>query len=186
MEDTEIIALYEMRNENALVQTGQKYTAYCMHISMNILGNREDAEECVNDAYLHAWNAIPPEHPRMLSTYLGRLTRNVSIDRYKLQTAQKRGGGTMELLLSELEDCIPDTCSVEDAAENREITALIEAFLKASAYEKRVTFVRRYFYGDSVREVAQHFGWSEGKVKSLLFYTRKELRNYLEREEAPL
>lgn len=182
MNDSEIIELYWNRMESAIIHTAEKYSSYCRSISMNILNNSADAEECVNDTYLHAWNAIPPNRPSVFRTWLGKITRNLSIDRYKKSISQKRGGYEIELLLSELENCIPDTNNVENRMEDLEIAHLISVFLRSIKEESRLVFIRRYFYCDSVIQIANRFNMSESKVKSSLFRTRKALKSHLEKE----
>jgi RNA polymerase sigma-70 factor (ECF subfamily) len=182
MEDSQIIELYWSRSEAAISYTAEKYSAYCRSISMNILDNSQDADECVNDTYLHAWNAIPPNRPSMLRIWLGKITRNLSLDRYKRLRAQKRGGSEVELLLSELEDCIPNASSTEKRLEDLEIAQLISAFLRNTGEVNRLVFLRRYFYGDSIQQIANRFDMSESKVKSSLFRTRNALKSCLENE----
>ncbi|HEX3027792.1 MAG TPA: RNA polymerase sigma factor [Clostridia bacterium] len=182
MEDSAIIELYWNRSETAISRTAEKYSSYCRRISMNILNNCEDADECVNDTYLHAWNAIPPNRPSVLRTWLGRITRNLSLDRYRKSRMQKRGCNEIELLFSELESCIPDTGSIGKSMEDSEIAQLISAFLKNNTEDNRLVFLRRYYYGDSILQIAERFEMSESKVKSILFRTRKVLKTYLEKE----
>lgn len=182
MDDSEIIELYWQRNETAISHTAMKYGIYCKNISMNILASNEDSDECVNDTYLHTWNAIPPNRPSVFRTWLGRITRNLSLDRYKLMTAKKRGGENMELLLSELEACIPCTSNVEKRIEDGEVAKIINSFLMNISKDNRLIFVRRYFYGDSVLQIAQRYKLSESKIKSSLFRTRNALKNHLDKE----
>ncbi len=182
MEDHKIIDLYWQRSENAIGETSAKYGGYCKSISVNILQSNEDAEECVNDTYLHAWRAIPPDRPSAFRVWLGRITRNLSLDRYKRARAQKRGGGEVELLLSELEGCIPAPGGVEKTLEDREIAALIGRFLQGQKQLSRLVFLRRYYYADSVGQIARRFGMGESGVKSNLFRTRNALKAYLESE----
>ena len=129
MDDSKIVELYLERSENAIAETSKKYTRYCHSISFNILHNSQDAEECVNDTYLRAWNAIPPNQPNQLSTFLGKITRNLSFNRYKQYSAEKRGFGQAELALSELEDCIPAKTDVEQASNEKELVEAINKFL---------------------------------------------------------
>ena len=149
---------------------------------MRILNSREDSEECVNDTWLRAWDSMPPGRPSCLCAFLGKITRNLSISRWRKNHAGKRGSGEMQLVLTELEDCIPSVGSVEEELEGKELAASIDRFLKSLGEESRNIFVRRYFYLDSVREVADRFGVSESKVKSLLFRLRNRLREHLEKE----
>ena len=182
MEDYEIIDLFLSRSENAITETAQKYGPYCKRIAMNLLSNHQDVEECVSDTYLHIWNAIPPVKPTSFLAYLGRTVRNISIDCYKRQHTQKRGGGETPLLLSELADCIPHTSTMEQELEDRQIAAVISSFLRGRKEPDRLMFVRRYWYGESIREIAEHFGVGEETVKSSIFRTRKKLKAYLEQE----
>ncbi|MDD6094831.1 MAG: sigma-70 family RNA polymerase sigma factor [Clostridia bacterium] len=174
MDDKDILELYLRRDEEAIKQTSDKYRSYCMKIAMNILGSAEDSEECINDAYLAAWNSIPPKMPQILKAYLGKLTRNISLNRYNLMTAQKRGGGDFALSLDELSDCIADSEKDEE-----QLAALIDGFLYTQSKKARQIFVRRYFYCDPVAKIAKLFGISESSVKSMLFRTRERLRRYL-------
>ena len=183
MTDTEIINLYFMRCESAIHKTAQQYGAYCKAISMNIVQNTEDAEECVNDTYLSAWNNIPPQRPTVFRAFLGKITRNLSLDRYKAQKTQKRGGGETAILLDELESCIPAGSSVEDEVEVGIIGEAIDSFLSSIDKEERIFFVRRYWYADSIAIIAEQFGVSKSKVKTGLFRTRNKLKKYLEEKE---
>ena len=182
MEDHEIINLYYDRAQQAITETSSKYNAYCMHIARAILGDEEDAKECVNDVWLKAWNTIPPQRTQHLAAYLGRLTRNASIDRMRTRTRKQRGGHETELVLEELQDCIAHSTNVEREIEGRELAAAINAFLKTlSAFDRNV-FVCRYWYLDPVRDIAKAAHASESRIKSILFRLRKKLRVYLEEE----
>lgn len=176
-----ILNLYWERSESAISETAAKYGHYCGTIAMNILHSREDSDECVNDTYLKAWNAIPPERPNVFSTFLGRITRNLSLDKFKARNAQKRGGEAA-LLLRELEDCIPSRGRVEDEVEATLLAESIDRFLSGIGCEGRVIFIRRYWYADTIADIAGRFQLSESKVKSNLFRTRNKLKNYLEKE----
>jgi RNA polymerase sigma-70 factor (ECF subfamily) len=149
---------------------------------MNILRNNEDTEECVSDTYLKAWNAIPPQRPSIFSAFLGKITRNLSLDRYREQRAQRRGGGEIPLILDELEDCVPGTRSVEAEVEANAIVHALEAFLDSLGAGDRIVFLRRYWYTDSIASIAARFQMSESKAQSMLFRTRNKLRAYLEKE----
>ncbi len=153
MEDAKIIELYNTRNELAVVETEHKFGKMLFSIAMNILSNREDSEETVNDTYGKAWNSIPPEKPNFLGAWLGKITRNLSISRFRKNKAQKRSG--IEIMLSELEECIPSSENVETESENGEITAAINRWLGMLSKEERIFFLRRYWYGDSVSEIAE-------------------------------
>ncbi len=182
MEDQAILQLYFDRSEAAIVQTDLKYGGYCYSIAYHILTNREDSEESVSDAYLAAWNAIPPRRPNIFSTFLGRITRNISINRWKSRSAYKRGGGEMELALEELGECVASDSNVEDAYAHKETVRAFRGFLDTLPDTERRVFLRRYWYLDSTQEICKRFGFSESKVKSMLFRTRKRLRAVLEKE----
>ena len=186
MEDSKIIELYWQRSEDAIQHTADKYGGYCKAISVNILQNQQDADECVSDTYLHAWNAIPPNRPSAFRVWLGRITRNLSLDRLKRAAAQKRGGGEMELLLSELEGCVPAPGGVERTMEDQEIAQLISVFLRQQKQLSRLIFLRRYYYADSVQQIALRFGLSQSNVKSTLFRTRNALKLFLESQGVSL
>jgi RNA polymerase sigma-70 factor (ECF subfamily) len=182
MDDNEIVELYWERSENAIAETSKKYSKYCHYISYNILHNHEDAKECVNDTYLRTWNAIPPKRPNCLATFLGKITRNLSLDKYKQYAAEKRGLGQTELVLSELEDCIPAASDVEQATDEMILVKAINTFLAALPKTNRMVFVRRYWHLSAIKEIAEQYGMSESKVKSMLFRTRNELKKHLEKE----
>jgi len=183
MKDHEIIELYWARNESAITATTEKYGNYCHTIAYNILRNKEDAEECANDTYLGAWNSIPPQRPSRLSIYLGKITRNLTLNRYKRYTAEKRGHGQVVLALSELEACVPSETTVEQTIEENELAAAIDRFLYAKPKLNRNIFVRRYYHLYAIRrDIADAYGMSESKVTSLLFRMRNELRRFLEKE----
>lgn len=183
MKDEEIIALFCERDEKAITATAEKYGSYCHSISYNILQSNEDAEECVNDTYLGAWKSIPPQNPNCLATYLGKITRNLSLNRFKQYTAEKRGRGQTELVLSELEECIPTKSNVEQIAEETVLVNSINNFLYAQSEQKRNIFIRRYWYLYSIRDIANAYGMSESKVMSLLFHMRNKLKIHLEKED---
>ena len=180
MEDREIVNLYWERNTSAIKETDTKYGGYCKAIAKNILGNHEDAEECVNDTYLNTWNSIPPNRPNVLSTYLGKITRNLSFDRFRHRHAEKRGGGEIELILDELDECVSDTDSVEQEVEKKELVQAINRYLDTLTQEKCSIFLCRYWYAISVSEIAARFGMSEGNVSVTLNRIRHQLKNYLE------
>lgn len=181
MEDGQIIELYWNRDQRAIGETDGKYGKLLHGIAWNVLRSREDSEECVNDTYLRAWEAIPPTRPGAFRVWLGQITRNLSLDRWKSRRAEKRGGGA-EVLLGELEDCLPAPAGRERAVEDEELAELLNVFLRRLSREGRAMFLRRYWYGESVAEVAEALGCGEGKVKSSLFRSRKALREYLEKE----
>lgn len=181
MEDGQIIELYWNRDQRAIGETDGKYGRLLHSIAWNLLRSREDSEECVNDTYLRAWEAIPPARPGAFRVWLGQITRNLSLDRWKRRRAEKRGGGA-EALLGELEDCVPAPSGRERTVEDEELAELLSVFLRGLSREGRAMFLRRYWYGESVAEVAAALGCGEGKVKSSLFRSRKALREYLEKE----
>ena len=183
MEDDSIVNLYWARCENAISETSKKYGNYCHSIAYGILGNIEDADESVNDTYLDAWNSIPPHRPSILSTFLGKITRRISIDKWRGRTAKKRGGGEIVLVLDELSDCIPSNQNVEPEVEAAELVQLIDSFVMSLSPMERRVFICRYWYFDPISEIAQRFGFSQSKVKMMLHRQRKNLLNRLEREE---
>lgn len=182
MEDQNIIALYFQRSEDAIVETDKKYGGYCYSIAYNILTNREDSEESVSDTYLAAWRTIPPRRPGLLQSFLGKITRHLSIDRWRSRSACKRGGGEIILALEELEGCVSGGETPEQALHRKELTALINRFLEALPETERSVFLCRYWYLDSVAEIGEHFSFSESKVTSMLHRTRNKLRKMLEKE----
>lgn len=182
MEDYQIIALFGERSEKAITAVTEKYGSYCRYIANNILHNKEDVEECINDTYLCAWNSIPPNKPERLAVYLGKITRNLSLNRVKYYSAKRRVLGQTELVLSELEGCIPAANNVEQELDERFLVKAIEDFLYGQSVEKRNIFIRRYWYMASIKEIADAYGMSESKTTSLLFRMRKELKVYLEKE----
>ncbi|MCL1829291.1 MAG: sigma-70 family RNA polymerase sigma factor [Oscillospiraceae bacterium] len=182
MDDDMILDLYRARAESAINETAKKYGNYCFAIANNILQNNEDAEECVNDTYLKAWDSIPPQRPCIFSSFLGKITRNLSLNKYKERKTKKRGGGEIALLFSELEDCIPSNSNVESEYESTQVIEIINSCLMSTDGESRIIFVRRYWYADTVKTIAARFRMSESKVKSMLFRTRKTLKTFLEKE----
>ena len=186
MEDSAIIDLYWAREERALTETDTKYGHMCRSIAYQILQDRWDSEECVNDTWLRAWNAMPPQRPTILSAFLSRITRNLSLDRYKAARAEKRGGGQMPLALEELGDCVPAQTTVEDSVELRELTRLLDRFLRDLPEKECCLFLRRYWYVDGTADIARRYEMAEGSVKSTLYRIRKKLRIYLEKEGVAL
>ena len=181
MEDTQIIELYFERDETAITQTDGKYGAYCRKIAKNILSLEEDAEECVNDAYLQAWNSIPPQRPERLGAWLGRIVRNMAINLWHKNRSQKRSPG-IELLLSELEDCLPSPETVERVIESNELSEAIDRWLASLSRDDRVLFVRRYWYGVAVNDLAKERGVTSGSMAKRMYRLRLELRSALEKE----
>lgn len=182
MDDKQIVDLYWERNEKAINATAAKYSDYCYSVANNILNNRADAEECVNDTYLSAWNSMPPHRPSVLSTFLGKITRRISIDKWRKSSAEKRGGGQTAIVLDELSECISDKNSVEHAVDAQILADVINSFVKDLSDKDRHVFLCRYFYLDSVESIADRFGYSQSKVKSTLHRTRQKLRTRLEKE----
>ena len=182
MEDKEIVDLYFQRNEDALACTSPKYGRHLSTISFHILKDSLDAEECVNDTYMKAWSTIPPKRPDVLGAFLAVITRNISLDKYKYKYAAKRAQGEFALLLSELEECIPDEAFADREMEGKEISRVITDFLRGRSEDSRKIFVMRYFFCDSVKEISKKSGFSESKVKSSLFATRNALKKQLIQE----
>lgn len=182
MEDHAIIELYWERSEDAISKTAAKYGGYCYTIAYNILSNNEDAEESVNDTWLAAWNTMPPRRPKLLAAFLGKMTRYISLDRWKNRTARKRGGGEVPLVLEELEECISEEDSVEKEYLQKEFAKSLNQFVENLPDVERKVFLCRYWYMDSIETIAERFGFSESKVASMLHRTRGKLRKMLEQE----
>lgn len=183
MEDEKIIDLYWSRSETAISETDRKYGKYCYSIAYNILTNNEDAEESVSDTYMAAWKAMPPKRPSVLATFLGKITRHLSIDRWRARNRYKRGGGEIILALEELEDCVAAEQTMEKALERKQLALVINRFLDSLPQTERRVFLCRYWYLDPVSDIAGFFGFSDSKVASMLHRTRKKLRTVLEKEE---
>ena len=181
MEDREIIRLYFSRSEEAIEQTEQKYGRLCRHIAANILASPEDREECVNDTYLGAWNAIPPQNPGRFSSFIGKIARNLALKKFEYLSAEKRNAEAV-CSITELGDCVSGTDYVETQLENRHIEKAISDFLWNQGEEERIIFIRRYWYFDPIDSICRRSGYSRSKVTSILFRTRKKLREHLERE----
>lgn len=181
MEDERIIQLFWERKENAIEELNQKYGAFCTKVAHNILNNHQDAEECMNDAYLGAWNSIPPEKPNPLRTYICRIVRNLAIKKYHANRAKKRDS-SYDLALEELENCIPAFGSVEEVWNAKEVVRSIDDFLEHLDKENRVLFVRRYWYGESVSDLAGLFQISNHNVTVRLSRIREKLKAHLLKE----
>ena len=179
MEDERIVSLYWDRNEQAIAETSAKYGAYCRTIAQNILADREDAEECVNDTWMRAWEAMPPHRPAVLSAFLGKITRNLSFDRYKMLHRGKRGGGQTDLVLEELEECVSGQSDPEAQWQAKELAAEIDRFLKTLPREKRYLFILRYWYAESIPAIAKRFAMSENNVSVTLNRIRSKLKAHL-------
>ena len=182
MEDARIIDLYWQRDESAISETAAKYGKYLHSISYGILRNEEDAEECVSDTYAGAWQAMPPHRPSVLSAFLGKITRRISISLWRKRSAEKRGGGETALALDELEECVSGEGDAESEAERRELREKLNAFLRALPPTERQVFLRRYWFMDPVADIAGRFACSESRIRSMLYRTRKKLRAMLEEE----
>lgn len=181
MDDSKIIDLFYARSEQAIMELSAKYGNVCNKVAKNILYNILDAEECVNDAYLGAWNTIPPQNPNPLLTYICRIVRNLSIKKYHANTSVKRNS-FYDAALDELEDCIASAESVEAEISAKELTRLIDSFLDTLDAESRILFVRRYWYSYSVSELAEQFSLKNNTVSVRLLRIREKLRDYLEKE----
>ena len=178
MEDNQIIDLYFRRDESALTETANKYGTFCVRSAMTVVNVREDAEECVNDTYHTAWNQIPPTRPDSIKAFLGRIVRNFAISKYRALHAKKRFNG-LEVMLSELGDCVPATESVEQEMEAKELTEYINSWLADLKQEDRVLFVRRYWYGDEVKDLARKCGVSGTQMTQRMLRLRRKLKEYL-------
>lgn len=179
MNDAEIVKLLLKRDESGINAASMKYKSYCMKIAESITGSREDAEECVNDAFMKAWELIPPNRPEMLSTFLGKLTRNAAINRRKRNMAEKRGGGEAALVLEELSETVKGKENVEQEFDRRELSREINAFLEALPEYKRNIFICRYWYCDSVKKIAAEWGMSRTSVSVMLHRLRDDLKTFL-------
>ena len=182
MEDMQIVDLYFARSEQAIRETSNKYGKYLFTIAYNILSNNRDSEEAVNDTYLGAWRSIPPHRPQRLSTYLGKITRRLSLEKWKYHHAQKRGRGEVPIALEELGECLPSGENPEHTMQMKELTRQINLFLKALPEEEQKVFVCRYWYLAPVKTISHQFGFSESKVKSMLSRTRGKLKLHLQKE----
>lgn len=182
MTDREILDLFWGRDEQAIAETETKYGGYCRSIAWNILRSRQDSEECVNDTWLRAWNSIPPKRPDLLAVFLGTITRNLSLDRWRLGQSKKRGGGQLPAVLHELDQCVPGAASPEERVVCQELSALLDRFLAALPQKDRCIFVRRYWYTDSISDIAHRYFMTESAVKVNLHRSRNKLRSLLEQE----
>jgi len=182
MDDKQIVDLFWERSEDAINQAAKQYGRYCYSIAYGILGNKEDAEECVNDTYLKAWECIPPQRPNALSVFLGKITRNLAINRWEYHNAKKRGNGRISSVLEELHECIPSTDNVEQIVDEMHFQKVCNQFLETLSKEKRIIFMRRYWYLSSIRDIALDVHMSESRVKMILFRLRKDFRKSLEKE----
>lgn len=182
MDDKIIVQLYWDRSEKAIVETDTKYGGYCYSIAYNVLANNEDAEESVSDTYMAAWNQLPPHRPSILATFLGKITRNISINRWRARNTHKRGGGETFLALEELEECVDGKQDVEGAYEFHEVIEVFNQFLDTLPETERDVFLRRYWLMDPIADIAKSFNFSQSKVTSMLHRTRGKLRKQFEKE----
>lgn len=181
MDDNKIIELYWQRDESAIAETTKKYGRFCYSIAANILSNSADAQECVNDVYLSAWNSIPPQRPDNFRAWLGKVVRNTALNIWNKNHAQKRYSD-MEQFLAELDECVPSTGSTDDRLEENDLTEFLDGWLGSLARTDRILFVRRYWYGDSVKSLAGKCGMSANKTAKRLYIIRQSLKTALEKE----
>lgn len=182
MTDNQIIDLYWQRKENAIRETEKKYRNYCYTIAHNILQTKEDCEEILNDTYMGCWHSIPPSRPNNLATFLGKITRNLSLKRWRYLHAQKRSGDEVSLAYEELDFCIPDDKDIDKTLEAKEISKIINNFLEQINDIERKIFVCRYWYFDSISDISNQFKFSESKITSMLYRSRKKLATILRKE----
>ena len=182
MDDEQIVSLYWLRNEAAIRETETKYDRYLTKIAYNILADHEDSRESVNDTYLAAWESMPPQRPSVLSAYLAKLTRRISIDRFRYRTRSKRLGSEYAISLNELGDCVSGGNTTEEIVNVKLLADAIGIYLRAQSREARTAFLARYYFLDPVKEVAAQLGISESKCKTLLHRTRAGLKDYLQKE----
>lgn len=183
MEDSQIIELFFQRSPDALSYAVGKYGRLCARVAGNILSSAEDAEECVNDAYLALWDSIPPGRPKSLGGYMATLVRNTCLSRWRKEHAEKRGGGQVEVALDELAECLPDASSVAREYEAKALRQEIDQFLRTLSQDDRLIFLYRYWLMQSAPEIAQRFGWSTSRIGSSLHRSRKKLKAHLSKEE---
>lgn len=182
MDDQSIVALFWDRSEQAIAETDRKYGAYCYSIAYHALANNEDAEESVSDTYMAAWNQLPPHRPAILATFLGKITRRISINRWKAKNTAKRGGGQITLTLEELDNCVDGKQDIEANSDARELSACLNRFLDSLPKDERDIFLRRYWFFDSIAVIAESYGFTQSKVTSMLHRMRGKLRKQLEKE----
>lgn len=182
MEDEKILDLYFARNEQAVTETDRKYGGYCFTLANSILNNSQDAEETVSDTYLSVWNTIPPRRPNIFKMFLAKITRNLAFSRWRKYTAEKRGGGDMELVLGELEDCLAAPGSVEDRMNGQELAKAIRTFLNTLPVREQDIFLRRYFFVEESAVIARRYGMKPATVLRTLSRTREKLKHYLTQE----
>ena len=178
MNDNEIVELFFQRNPDGIQAAQEKYGAYCLAVARNILGGEEDSQECLNDLWLRAWNAIPPQKPKKLSAFLGRITRNLSLNRF----FEKRGSGQTAAVLDELAECVSSGVTTEDVSDNNTLRRALNVFLCSLEPEKRIIFMQRYWYMMPVKAIAAEHSSTESRIKMMLFRTRNELKEHLIKE----
>ena len=182
MEDSRIVELYWQKNADAISETADKYGSYCFTIAENILHNAEDSEECVNDTWLRAWNAIPPQKPNVLRIFLAKITRNLAFNRFNARNAEKRGGGETVLVLDELGECLGGGTDAEAAYEAKELGRCIRHFVRALPEREGNVLIRRYFFAEPVADIAKRYGLTENNVMVILSRTRRKLKAHLLKE----
>ncbi len=182
MEDRDIVELYWRRDERAISESAAKYGKYCGSIAANILRRTEDVEESVNDTWMSAWNCMPPHRPEVLPSFLGKITRHICLKKWRERCARKRGGGEAELAFEELSESIPDGQSIDEAVQVKELAGIVNTFLNGLPETERYVFVCRYWYLDPIASIGAQYGFSQSKVKTMLWRTRKKLMLQLEKE----
>ena len=182
MEDREIVDLYWQRDERAIAETAARYGKYCGSIAANILRRPEDVEESVNDTWLNAWNSMPPHKPEVLPSFLGKITRYICLKKWRERYARKRGGGETALAFEELSESIPDGRSIDETVQAKELAQIVNTFLNGLPETERYIFVCRYWYLDPIAAISDQYGFSQSKVKTMLWRTRKKLMLQLEKE----
>ncbi|MBR3356658.1 MAG: sigma-70 family RNA polymerase sigma factor [Solobacterium sp.] len=182
MEDKEIVDLYFKRDEQAIRETEQKYGQYCFTVAYRILYENRDSEECVSDTWLQAWNTIPPQRPSLLKYYLAKITRYFAVNRLRTRTRQKRGGNEADIALEELEAVLSDGNDPEKEYDRNELIRVLNRFLKMQKAQDRDLFIRRYFYAEPVKEIAERYGMRENAVSLRLSRTREKLKETLRKE----
>lgn len=182
LEDHQIVDLYWQRSPDAIAESSMKYGGYCCTIAYRILGDRQDAEECVNDTWIGAWNSMPVHRPAHLAAFLGKITRRAACNRLSANRAEKRGGGELPLILEELADCVSPSPSAAQAVEDAELERIVNQFLHTLPQRDCNCFLRRYWFAEPLAEIASRYGLRVGTVKTSLFRSREKLRRYLEKE----
>lgn len=182
MDDRHIVALFLERSEEAILQTDIKYGRYCHRVAFNILGNSEDSEECVNDAYMRVWGSIPPNEPESLSAYVGKITRNIALDKLRQKNSDKRGNGEVPVLLDELAECLSGGDEYERRMDSQEIVNALNGFLEALSAVERGVFMRRYWMAEPIADVAERYNISVSKTTTMLFRLRGRLKKHFMKE----